>query len=94
MPKHRLTIAIALGAALMSGPAMAYVGPGAGLSLLSALWGLLMAVGAAVGFVVLWPIRRWRRRRQAAVEARRAEDPRSVQGTSPAAAGERDVHDE
>jgi hypothetical protein len=59
-----LAVAIALGA--ISAPALGYVGPGAGLTLLSALWGLLLAVGVAVGFVVLWPIRRWRRRRQAA----------------------------
>jgi type VI protein secretion system component VasK len=52
-----------------SAPAMAYVGPGAGLTLLSALWGLLVAVLAAFGFLVFWPIRRWRRRRQAALEA-------------------------
>lgn len=54
---------------LASAPAMAYVGPGAGLTLLSALWGLLVAVLAAVAFLVLWPIRRWRRRRQQALES-------------------------
>lgn len=37
--------------------AHAYVGPGAGLSLLGALWGLLLAVGAALLFVILWPVR-------------------------------------
>lgn len=47
-------------------PAVAYVGPGAGLSLLGALWGLLIAVGAAIGFVVLWPLRRFLKNRQAA----------------------------
>ena len=42
-------------------PADAYVGPGAGLSLLGALWGLLAAVLAAIGFILFWPIRRlWR----------------------------------
>lgn len=46
--------------------AQAYVGPGAGLSLLSALWGLLCAIGAAFLFVILWPIRRMRRRRREA----------------------------
>ena len=42
--------------------AAAYVGPGAGLSLLGALWGLLLAVGAALAFLILWPLRRLRQR--------------------------------
>ena len=58
---------------LAAAPALAYVGPGAGLTLLSALWGLLAAVLAAVAFLVVWPIRRWRRRRQAALEGTDAE---------------------
>ena len=45
--------------------AHAYVGPGAGLGLLAALWGLVAAVGVAVFYVVMWPIRRMRRRRKA-----------------------------
>jgi hypothetical protein len=53
-------------------PAQAYVGPGAGLSLIGALWGLVVAVGAAVGFVVLWPLRRALRARRAARPAARA----------------------
>jgi len=60
--------------------ALAYVGPGAGLSLLGALWGLIVAVGAALVFVILWPFRRLVRR----LRARRAAD-----GDAPApAAGE------
>lgn len=47
------------------GGAQAYVGPGAGLSLLGALWGLIVAVGAALLFLVLWPLRRARRRARA-----------------------------
>jgi hypothetical protein len=58
--------ALALG---VSNSALAYVGPGAGLSLLGALWGLLIAVGAALGYVLLWPLRRMRKRRQTAAEA-------------------------
>jgi membrane protein implicated in regulation of membrane protease activity len=51
-------------------PALAYVGPGAGLSLVGAFWGLLVAVFAAFAFVILWPLRRlFRRRRSPAVEA-------------------------
>lgn len=48
---------------LMPLAADAYVGPGAGLSLLGALWALVVAVGSAVVFVVAWPIRRLLRRR-------------------------------
>lgn len=40
----------------LAGPALAYVGPGVGLSLLGALWALLLAVLAAVAFVVAWPL--------------------------------------
>lgn len=55
---------------LVATPAMAYIGPGAGLSLLGALWGLVAAVGAALLFVLLWPLRRMLRRRR---EAKKAE---------------------
>jgi hypothetical protein len=43
-------------------PALAYVGPGAGLTLLGALWGLILAVIMSVGFVILWPFRKLLRR--------------------------------
>lgn len=52
------TVAIACAAF----PAFAYVGPGAGLTLLGALWGLVLAVVMSVGFVILWPFRRFLRR--------------------------------
>ncbi|SDL18922.1 hypothetical protein SAMN05661010_01005 [Modicisalibacter muralis] len=54
---------------LVASPAMAYIGPGAGLSLLGALWGLVAAVGAALLFVLLWPFRRMLRRKREAKEA-------------------------
>jgi hypothetical protein len=50
-------------AATVSDPAAAYIGPGAGISLLGAFWGLVMALGAAVGVVVWYPLRRVLRRR-------------------------------
>jgi type VI protein secretion system component VasK len=59
----------AAGLLLYTAAAEAYIGPGAGLSLLGALWALIAAVVAAVGFIVLWPIRRARKRRLAQKQA-------------------------
>lgn len=44
-------------------PALAYVGPGAGLSLLAAFGALVTAIVAAIGFLILWPLRMRRARR-------------------------------
>jgi membrane protein implicated in regulation of membrane protease activity len=62
----RLTATLTLLAvALAPTAALAYVGPGAGLSLLGALWALLAAVGTALLFVIAWPVRSMLRRRRA-----------------------------
>ena len=75
--------ALVVGVAL---PAAAYVGPGAGLSLLGAFWGLLLAVVAAVGFVILWPLRRLFRRSRAKQPAETAAQHASTE--TPAAASQ------
>jgi hypothetical protein len=65
---RKLMVALPAAMALLvgvAGPAAAYVGPGAGLSLVGAFWGLLVAVGAALGFVIFWPLRRLFRRNRA-----------------------------
>ena len=72
MGTRSIAVLLALTALSVAEPAVAYVGPGAGLSLVGAFLGLLVAVLAAVGFVVLWPIRRMLRRR-AASSAQKAE---------------------
>jgi membrane protein implicated in regulation of membrane protease activity len=67
----QLVRTMAAAAALVVGvalPAAAYIGPGAGLSLLGAFWGLLLAVVAALGFVIMWPLRRLFRRAKPPVE--------------------------
>ncbi len=51
--RNFLTIA----AMLFAGSAAAYVGPGAGISVLGALWGLIIGVVMAVGVILFWPIR-------------------------------------
>ena len=57
------------GLLLLPHAADAYVGPGAGLSLVGALWALVVAIAAAVAFIVAWPIRRMRRRKREEKEA-------------------------
>jgi hypothetical protein len=54
---------LALTAVLLHAAATAaYVGPGAGISLVGSLFGLVSAVVIAIGVVLLWPIRRLIRR--------------------------------
>lgn len=69
--KHAIAF-LSVFAFVASESAFAYVGPGAGLSLIGALWGLLVAIVAALGFIILWPMRRMRRQR--AMARRTSED--------------------
>lgn len=74
---RRVNMFLFIALTLTSVPLEAYVGPGAGLSLLGALWGLLAAVAAALAFLLLWPLRRMqRRRREAARDEHREIDER------------------
>lgn len=59
-----MTRSLAGACALVALPAMAYIGPGAGLSLVGALWAVIAAVGAALFFILAWPLRRMLRRRR------------------------------
>ena len=63
----QVMVAIALGLSLIATPAFAYIGPGAGISVLGALWGVVVAAVLAVAAVLLWPLRMlFRRRRRGA----------------------------
>ncbi|MFA9461129.1 hypothetical protein [Thiohalorhabdus methylotrophus] len=75
MKKLLRNMLLIVGAVSFSEAALAYVGPGAGLSLLGALWGLLIAVGAALLFLVMWPIRRMRKRKREQTQAYSGNDP-------------------
>jgi len=48
----------------VSSPALAYIGPGAGISVLGSLLGILGTIVVALGAVVLWPIRKVIKRRK------------------------------
>lgn len=53
-------------AVLLSTPAMAYIGPGAGISVLGSLLGILATIVVAIGAIVMWPLRKaLKKRRQA-----------------------------
>jgi hypothetical protein len=58
-----------LAAVAMPECAFAYVGPGAGLTMLGALLGVLAAVVLAITGVLLWPIRAMLARRRQAKKA-------------------------
>jgi hypothetical protein len=79
MPKLTLAIgALAVLVALWAEPAAAYIGPGAGITMLGALWGVIVAVFLAIGAVLFWPIRlllRKMRKPPPAVPATRRPDP-------------------
>ena len=73
---------------LLPTAASAYVGPGAGLSLLGALWALIVAIVLAVAFVVAWPVRRMmrnRRNNQPQPQAEIAAQTAPVTGQGPSA---------
>lgn len=60
------TFILALTIFALAAPAHAYVGPGAGVSLIGAAVGLIFAVVLALGVIVLWPLRRFMKHRKAA----------------------------
>ena len=64
--------------------AQAYVGPGAGLSLLGALWALILALLTAVFFIFAWPIRRMLRRRREALAMQADADNIDIDATAEA----------
>jgi len=62
--------------------AQAYVGPGAGISLLGSLWGLIVGVVVALAMILFWPIRIMLRKRKV---AQAAEGEAAVEDTVAAA---------
>ncbi|MEM9530674.1 MAG: hypothetical protein AAGA23_07130 [Pseudomonadota bacterium] len=73
---HLRILLAALIALLSCGPAAAYIGPGAGISFLGSIGGIIITILVALGAILLWPIRRMMKRRKAATgDASAAADP-------------------
>lgn len=49
-----------------SATAEAYIGPGAGISVLGSLLGILGTIVVAIGAILFWPVRKMLKRRKAA----------------------------
>lgn len=45
--------------------AAAYIGPGAGISVLGSLLGILVTILVAIGAIIFWPLRKFMQRRKA-----------------------------
>jgi membrane protein implicated in regulation of membrane protease activity len=80
----RLIPLIAAATLLLPDAAFAYVGPGAGLTMLGALWAVVAAIFMALFFVVAWPLRRMLRRARHKTPA--AHKPHSEDGGTSKAA--------
>ena len=79
--KQAASLAILLAAVTLPTEVLAYVGPGAGLSLLGALWALVAALATAFLFLLAWPVRRMLRRRRLAAAAQPAGELADSGGT-------------
>jgi len=82
MSTRVITVLLAAGSGvavcIVAQPALAYIGPGAGVSLFGAAFGLIAAVVAAIGFVLLWPIRSLLKKRRAATQVKSSGDTPST----------------
>jgi type VI protein secretion system component VasK len=80
------TVGLVIASLLVPGIALAYVGPGAGISMLGALWGLVVGVVMAVGVILFWPIRMMIRKAKAnKAEAAAGDSQAESPSTEPAA---------
>lgn len=62
-----------------SGSALAYIGPGAGVSFLGSIWAVLVGIVLAVAAVLIWPIRYLIRRMRSRVNKATGSTPPSAE---------------
>ena len=53
-------------ALLFSSTAFAYIGPGAGISVLGSLLGIIVTIVVAIGAIIMWPLRKMLKKKKAA----------------------------
>ena len=53
-----LRITLTILALLFASPTMAYIGPGAGISVLGSLFGIIVTIIVAIGAIIMWPLRK------------------------------------
>ena len=63
-----LRIIVLLLLTLSASLAAAYIGPGAGISVLGSLLGILATIFVAIGVILFWPIKKLMKRRKAKKE--------------------------
>jgi hypothetical protein len=80
MNRHALGLTVFVAVIGAPTAAHAYVGPGAGVTLIASFVGLLLAVVVALWAVISWPIRRLRKKRK---EARAKEGQPAEPGETP-----------
>ena len=61
----------------LSATVQAYIGPGAGISVIGSLIGVVVTVLLAVGAILMWPVRRLMRRRKAKKNEETTDTPSS-----------------
>jgi hypothetical protein len=67
--RHFVRFILCCALSLAAGSAFAYVGPGAGISMLGSLWGLLVAIVFVVVGLLIFPIKVLRNRLRAKKQA-------------------------
>lgn len=62
----RFTIALLIASfgASYAQESLAYIGPGAGITMLGALWAVILAILLALGGLVVWPLRAYFRKKK------------------------------
>ena len=60
-----LKTVLSLLALLISSPAIAYIGPGAGISVLGSLLGIIVTIVVAIGAIIMWPLRKLLKKKRA-----------------------------